>query len=123
MATTVSTKQDLKKLKAQHKKASATVNYTDANDIDDDDGENIDEEDAELGKTLSFIKCKPSLVKSNRDNLKDRSIPMTHQGFSSNNNLLTNASKNLSRFRKRFFGKKSSFRKKKPISENEKMNL
>jgi len=32
---------------------------------DDDDGENINDEDGELGKTLSFIKCKPSLVKSN----------------------------------------------------------
>ena len=65
-----------KKLKASfHKKGSATVAYTAQDEIgDEDDGENIDEEDAELGKTLSFIKCKPSLVKSNRDNLKDRSI-------------------------------------------------
>ena len=39
---------------------------------EDDDGENINEEDVELGKTLSFIKCKPSLVKSNRDNMNDR---------------------------------------------------
>ena len=46
----------------------------------ENDGENIDEEDAELGKTLSFIKCKPSLVKSNRDNpnTKDRSGSVTH---------------------------------------------
>lgn len=30
-----------------------------------DDGENINDDDGELGKTLSFIKCKPSLIKSN----------------------------------------------------------
>ena len=46
---------------------------------EDDDGENINEEDVELGKTLSFIKCKPSLVKSNRDNMNDRQVvSMTH---------------------------------------------
>lgn len=30
-----------------------------------DGGENINDDDGELGKTLSFIKCKPSLIKSN----------------------------------------------------------
>lgn len=43
-----------------HKKGTKTVI-----DDNDDDGENINDEDGELGKTLSFIKCKPSLVKSN----------------------------------------------------------
>ena len=63
---------------------------------DDDDGENINDEDGELGKTLSFIKCKPSLVKSNNSiQPNDRSASMTHQGFSTNN-IKPNTAKNMS---------------------------
>lgn len=41
---------------------------------EDDDGENINDDEGELGKSLSFIKCKPSLVKSNNTNTNnDRS--------------------------------------------------
>jgi len=58
----------------------------------DDDGENIEEEDVELQKTLSFIRCKPSLVKSNRESDVVRSTSLTHQGFNNKNMLNTNKS-------------------------------
>ena len=67
-----------------HKKGSATLAFD-----EEDDGENINEEDVELGKTLSFIKCKPSIMKSKRDAQADRSNSMTHQGFSSTKNLIS----------------------------------
>ena len=35
-------------------------------DIDDEEGENIVDEDAELQNTLSYIECKPSISQSNR---------------------------------------------------------
>lgn len=82
--------QDLTMASSYHKKGVKTVMD------DDDDGENINDEDGELGKTLSFIKCKPSLVKSNNSiQQNDRSASMTHQGFSTNN-IKPNTSKNMS---------------------------
>lgn len=38
----------------------------DDDDIDDEEGENIIDEDAELQNTLSYIECKPSISQSNR---------------------------------------------------------
>ena len=52
----------------------------------DDDGENINDDDGELGKTLSFIKCKPSLVKSNNTNSNhDRSVSPLNRAINTKN--------------------------------------
>lgn len=58
------------------------------NGKEDDDGENINDDDGELGKTLSFIKCKPSLVKSNNANsLNDRSVSPLNRALNSKNTI------------------------------------
>ena len=56
------------------------------NGKDDDDGENINDDDGEIGKSLSFIKCKPSLVKSNNTNsMNDRSVSPLNRALNSKN--------------------------------------
>ena len=41
-------------------------NADDDDDIDDEEGENIIDEEAELQNTLSYIECKPSINQSNK---------------------------------------------------------
>ena len=45
-------------------------------DIDDEEGENIVDEDAELQNTLSYIECKPSISQSNRRGTEAPALPV-----------------------------------------------
>lgn len=52
--------------RAMIRKERQTGAEDEEDDIDDEEGENIVDEDAELQNTLSYIECKPSISQSNR---------------------------------------------------------